>query len=245
VQDRYAGDIGDYIKLSLLRTLGQDRALGVAWWLTPNEEGNEDGRYTVYLDRMGDWRRFDSQVFDTLGAVTRGNRSVRALQATGLLSARYADERLDSRAARRGARGEQRNAWFKRVLSTVAECDLVFVDPDNGIEPDGFDVEAPRSNKSVTLHELCALGRDGRTLLVYHHQTRRAGGHLQEIGYLHQRLRGCLDLQPNGALRARPWSARLFLLINGSKAEEETMKKFASRLHPHCTWHAADSLDSR
>lgn len=245
MQDRYAGDIGDYIKLSVLRTLGKDRALGVAWWLTPNEEGNEDGRYTIYLDRISDWRGFDSQVFDKLGAVARGNRSVRALQATGLLSARYADERLDSRAARRGARGEQRSAWFERVLSTVEECNLVFVDPDNGIEPESFDVEAPRSNKSVRLHELCALGRDGRTLLVYHHQTRRAGGHLQEIDYLHERLRGCSGLQPNGALRARPWSARLFLLINGSKAAEEAMKTFASQLHPYCTWHPADSLCSQ
>ena len=42
MQDRYVGDIGDYLKLSILRTLSPGYRLGVAWWLFPDEAHNED-----------------------------------------------------------------------------------------------------------------------------------------------------------------------------------------------------------
>ena len=38
MQDRYAGDIGDFIKLGLLRALaGSDLNLYINWYLTPDE----------------------------------------------------------------------------------------------------------------------------------------------------------------------------------------------------------------
>ncbi len=50
IQDRYSGDIGDYGKLGLLRSLSRTGLrIGVNWYLTPDEDHNGDGRHTDYL----------------------------------------------------------------------------------------------------------------------------------------------------------------------------------------------------
>jgi hypothetical protein len=57
MQDRYAGDVGDFIKLGLLRHIArtsesQIGALrpGINWYLTGDEAHNQDGKHTGYLD---------------------------------------------------------------------------------------------------------------------------------------------------------------------------------------------------
>ena len=49
MQDRYAGDVDDYVKLALLRALAPGRKLGVAWYLYPDEDHNADGRHVSYI----------------------------------------------------------------------------------------------------------------------------------------------------------------------------------------------------
>ena len=47
MQNRYAGDIGDYGKLGLLRSLSRTGLrIGVNWYLTPDEDRNGDGRHS-------------------------------------------------------------------------------------------------------------------------------------------------------------------------------------------------------
>ena len=48
MQNKYAGDIGDYGKLGLLRFLhAAGLTVGVNWYLTPDED-NTDGIFTEY-----------------------------------------------------------------------------------------------------------------------------------------------------------------------------------------------------
>lgn len=56
MQDRYAADVGDFIKLGLLRCLsagsadgGAGLTIGVNWYLARNEDHNEDGKHTANL----------------------------------------------------------------------------------------------------------------------------------------------------------------------------------------------------
>ena len=42
MQNRYVGDIGDYLKLGILCALLHGHRLGVAWWLYPG--GSDDSR---------------------------------------------------------------------------------------------------------------------------------------------------------------------------------------------------------
>lgn len=54
VQDRYAGDLGDYLKFGLLRSLASTDSpaslrLGVVWYWTLDEAHNADGKHIGYL----------------------------------------------------------------------------------------------------------------------------------------------------------------------------------------------------
>jgi hypothetical protein len=154
MQNRYVGDIGDYLKLGILRALSPGYRLGVAWWLFPDEDHNNDGRHIDYLDQPAQWRHFDPQLFDALGEIVlSGQWDVRALEAADILpGAIFANDVIPRR---RKARQE----WFSGVQRALRDADLVFVDPDNGLEPDGHSHGSSKSGKSVLLGELRELGR--------------------------------------------------------------------------------------
>lgn len=79
MQDRYAGDVGDFGKFGLLRHLcgktAQDKhpqlKPGVIWYRVPDENHNGDGRHISYLTRSPQndrcFRTCDEAVYDALG----------------------------------------------------------------------------------------------------------------------------------------------------------------------------------
>jgi hypothetical protein len=86
MQNRYVGDIGDFVKLGVLCALSPGYRLGVAWWLIPDEDHSKDGRHIGYLKLPERWRQFDPQLFDALHQiVSEGQRHVYALEAVKVL----------------------------------------------------------------------------------------------------------------------------------------------------------------
>ena len=225
MQNRYVGDIGDYLKLGILRVLSRGHRLGMAWWLFPDEHHNQDGRHVGYLARPHQWREFDPDLFDTLHKiVSAGERHVRALENAGILpEALFANEVIPV-GGPIAHRRKQRERWFQRVGQSLGKTDLVFVDPDNGLEPDGFRHGSAKAGKSVTIAELQELANPGRCLIVYHHQTRRKGGLEVEIAYWADRLRQA-GFEKVDALRAKPYSARVYFQLN---APDDVRRRTAS-----------------
>ena len=216
MQDRYAGDIGDYVKIAILRALAPGRRLGVAWWLYPDEQHNGDGRHIAYLGQPETWRGFDPEAFDHLRTmVAAGGRNVGSLQDERLLpGAVYFAEPVPT-IGKPPARRQARANWLGRLVEAVDPCDLLFLDPDNGLETKRFDLGAAKAGKSAALSELLALRRPGRSLLVYHHQTRMRGGHDVELAHWGERLMAA-GFEQVDALRASAYSARAFFLLDGS-----------------------------
>lgn len=95
-------------------------------------------KHTAYLQRRTRWRHLDPDLFDVLKRlVDEGERSVGAVQREGLLGrATFAGERLDSARVAVRERESWRREWFEGVRNRLADCDLVFADPDNGLFPD-------------------------------------------------------------------------------------------------------------
>ena len=214
MQDQYAGDIGDYVKLAILRAIAPGRALWIAWWLYPDEDHNGDGRHIGYLDHPDEWRACDPTAFDHLKAVvTSGERCVAALEHPAVLpGARLFREPVPT-GGTASERRLARTAWFARLTEALGDRDLLFLDPDNGLETKSFDIGGSRAGKSVALTELAALQRPGRAILVYHHQTRMRGGHDRELEHWGERLRATGFHQVD-ALRASAYSARAFFLLD-------------------------------
>ncbi len=242
MQNKYAGDIGDYLKLGILRALSPGRKLGVAWWLHPDGGAAGDGRHTGYLDAGLDWRPYDPPLFDHLRAVVgSGRREVAALQDAAVLpGAVFAAEQIPVTCAP-AERPAQRAAWFGRVQAQLKDCDLVFADPDNGIEPAGYKATMGNAGKSITWDEIMALRAPGRAVIVYHHQTRFKGGHLDEIDHLARglRARGVASVD---AVRASPYSPRVFFVLDADAPLQARGAALATHWRGSLTWHPAVGL---
>ncbi len=225
MQNRYVGDIGDYLKLGILRALSPGYQLGVAWWLFPDEAHNRDGRHIGYLRSPERWRHFDPELFDILHdlVLSTERREVRALEQANLLGGASFASNPVPRGGPVGQRETARHDWFANVQRKLEGADLLFLDPDNGFEAAGFRPGTIKSGKSITLNEVCDLARPGRCLVVsathrshqssaclvepvylvvYHHQSRRKGGHHAEMEHWRDHLKS-KGFTTVDALRAR------------------------------------------
>jgi hypothetical protein len=221
MQDRYAGDVGDFGKFAILRALAGGRRLGVCWYRCSGAgEHNHDGKHVDYLARPERYRHLDPTAFDAMARVVRSERSLRALERCDLVpGATYHGDEVPRRR-------DERRAWFARLCRAVDHCDLVFTDADNGLE---WSTLGP---KCVARDEVRALRRRGRALLLYHHQTRRAGGAPAEI----ERFAAWLfDIGARSveAVRLRPYSSRFYLLVDGDRALSRSLRAFGARWGEH------------
>ena len=226
MQDRYVGDIGDFVKYGLLRALGKGKRLGVAWYLRADDgpTGSGDGRHTEYLRQPDDWRHLDPELFDTLKKlVDEDRRSVAEIQRSGILeNAVFADEPLNVDKVAVRDRECWRREWFERVKDALSDCDLVFADPDNGLYPDDrFKPTRKENTKRIRLSETLALA-EGRPAVIYHHNGRRSGGHREEIQEWMDRLPRHIH-----AYYWRRYSNRTFFVVNPDFKTERRLEKFA------------------
>ena len=159
MQDRYVGDVGDFVKYGLLRAIRGTKRLGVAWYLHPNVGPAGDGRHTAYLQNPDEWRHLDAELFDVLRELIAHRRSVANIQQSGILgNAAFAAERLEVAGIKVRDRPRWRNQWFGRIKRQLTDCDLVFADPDNGLVlNDRFRPTRQVYAKGIPLAEAMAL----------------------------------------------------------------------------------------
>jgi hypothetical protein len=135
-----------------------------------------------------------------------------------------------------GKRPAERREWLAGLKAKLKGCNFLFVDPDNGIASERLKLTHRRAGKSVAIEEITELKRDARTIVVYHHQTRFAGGHQSEIRHLANRLAGA-GLKVSGALRAKPWVARAFFILNGGIETRDRAERIAECWKGKISWH--------
>ena len=173
MQNRYAGDIGDFGKLGLLRRLRQTGlSIGVNWYLTPDETHNGDGRHIGYL-KNDMFRACDEQLWSALGQIVKsGNRQVCELESMDILQGTFYSRILDFTGTSKVERQMLRWEWHNRAMQQLQDCDIVFVDPDNGLIVPSAE-EKPKSNKFVLPFELSEYYRAGASVIYYQHKARR------------------------------------------------------------------------
>lgn len=171
MKNQYFADVNDYRKYGLLRALQSSRGLRllVVWMLTP-DDGGPDGKFRSYLQQPTKWRHFDPELFDGLSEALRATSvpNVSLIERSGLLphTSYYSTIVPDARV--------ERDSWRDGLLKSAAGVDLVFVDPDNGIEIPSCPVGRKRSSKYVIWSEIQQLWGAGCSLLIYQHFRREA-----------------------------------------------------------------------
>ena len=181
VKDQYFGDINDFQKYRLLRILtgggagpghGAGTTLSVCWMLTP-PDGRTDGRHTRYLDHPEEWAGLDPALFEFLRDAVRDGatgREVSAIERSGLLGRATFHSTLVPEAAPARAR------FLADALSLAAGADLVFFDPDNGLEVRSVAYGRAGSSKYLYWREVEETYAQGHSMLIYQHFPRVARG---------------------------------------------------------------------
>lgn len=169
MKNQYFGDVNDYRKYGLLRALtGMGRiSTAVCWMLTP-DDGSTDGKFVNYLKDPKRWRHLDPELFDKLreAVIVGGVRGVVIAEDSELLPAsRLFCEVLPDDP-------ERRRTYFESFWSIAAERDLIFFDPDNGMEVRSKPVGCKGSSKYLYWPELADALLRGKSVLVYQHFRR-------------------------------------------------------------------------
>lgn len=173
MQNRYTGDIGDFGKLGLLRQISRTGlSIGVNWYLTPDETHNGDGRHIDYL-KNNTFRTCDEQLGSVLGQiVAAGKRRVSELERPNILKAAFYSQMLDFTGMNKTDRQLFRWEWHTSAMDKLRTCDIIFVDPDNGLIVPSAE-GTPKSNKFVLPFELYEYYCTGASVIYYQHKARR------------------------------------------------------------------------
>ena len=202
MQVQQIGGIGDFGKFALLRHLTKDRRLAVCWYLTGESvETRDRDRHFDFLKRPDDFRHFAPEVFDQLVEFDGGSRALidplTELHMSRILgNAVFLRQEVPRRAS-------LRRQWLDALVDSVRGTDLVFLDPDSGIQGKRL------TTSHVALAEIAALRAPDRAIIVGHQQS----GRRSEVKFLADQMRsvGC---DPVEIIRLRLVTSRFYVIAD-------------------------------
>ncbi len=199
MQDRYAGDIGDFGKLALLKALAREGlSIGVNWYKTAPAEKealNADGKFLIP-------ERFavcDPELAGKLNSISSSERrSIAALENANILpDAFYYSTQMAV---------ENRREWHQEALNKLSNVDLVFLDPDNGLLVKSVGRKSAKSIKYVFPEEIFDYLNKNQSILLYQHRCRK-----KPALYFDERLQSL-----KAAARGKAWSIQAIAFPKGS-----------------------------
>jgi len=167
MKNQYFGDINDYQKYGLLRCLSQaGLKIGLCWMLTQNDSSGDGGRIG-YAQNPDRYRDHDPELFSALqAALSTGTRHISLAAQPGILpgALSFSDLLTDQTF--------QRLDYFSRLFKALKTTDLLFFDPDNGLEVSSTRYGRRGSSKYLYWHEVRQAYDLGFSLLIYQYFPR-------------------------------------------------------------------------
>jgi hypothetical protein len=221
VKHQYFGDVNDYRKYGLLRALQSsgDLALSVAWMATP-DDGSTDGSLRRYLEDESRWAAHDPELYDFLRTRLSDSRrpDLSVIEASEILPrAHYYSATVpDDIAGRR--------VWSAGLLEATRDADLVFLDPDNGLEIASKPMGRKGSSKYLAWAEVDALAATGKSLVIYQHFTREPRDQ-----FIH-RIGGLVRQHSNAAFLEAFRTPHVLFLVAGQRRHKQVLARAVSQV---------------
>lgn len=222
MKNQYFGDENDYQKFGLLRAIAAAKLrIMVCWMLTPPGNENE-GLRLEYLDddTAGG---YDPDLFRKLktlrvqGDFAIDRRNVALAEQHELVpDAGYFSLELKDKG---GARAE----YFDSLSKAAYGYDVLFFDPDNGLQTDSIEKAGAGSNKYIFWSELSDAWGAGHSLVVFQHfwRQKREDSILKRIGQIKEHV----GVQPLVVVRFK----YAFYLVIAQPEHAEAMKGVLDR----------------
>ena len=173
MQDRYAGDIGDFGKFGLLRRLSDKFSVGINWYdpgkldFECDEQGNykqEDGRYRDFSGV----ENCDKELADKL-LLLKEEHTIEKLEGLHLIeNAVYFGDLVPRNT-------NERKKWHCDALNKLNCCDVIFLDPDNGLLCKSVKKGSVKSVKYTYYDEVndYLKNENNKAVIVYNHRSRK------------------------------------------------------------------------
>lgn len=250
MQNRYVGDIGDFGKFGFLRNLvgSVDWKLGVVWYLFPDENHNDDGRFIKYLNKS-EFSNCDVDLHVKLEKIVSAERSIFALEKAEILSPNtvYYSETVDfykqfpgQTKINKEKRLKYREKWLSEALKKTQQCNAIFLDPDNGLEIDSCrKLTQKRTGKYAYFNEIKELFKDKNICIIYHHLNRHRvhGTHADQISNRVISLRQ--KINPTGKIFAIRYkhSPRAYFMLCSKSVESDVQQRIKTFLKSNWARH--------
>jgi diadenosine tetraphosphate (Ap4A) HIT family hydrolase len=171
MKHQYFGDINDYRKYGLIRVLSGSGTIStsICWMLTPDTEGNRDGKKTSYLSHPEVWRHHDPALFDFLQERIHNPGTDRGIDEKALAKVlpgvRFFTPFLHDAT-------DVRDEYFKALFAGVSPRGLLFFDPDNGLEVSSCRKGTKNSSRYLYWDEVRKAYESCNSVLIYQHYQR-------------------------------------------------------------------------
>lgn len=238
MKNQYFGDVGDFGKYGLLSSLSSsEMKLGVNWYLT-NNDTKTDGKFIEYLNKP-DFVDSDIELAEFLrDCIGLGKRNVSEVRNFVRFSSfEFHDEILElkhinalSEAGRR-KRTAARTKWFQDSLERLSSCNLIFCDPDNGIETKAMNKIGKDSVKYVLIDEIRTMIERGHSLVIYNHRDRSTEeSYISRFKEIRNQLSNDISLR---VIRFNRYSARDYLVFMQEKHKSQLNSQIDGFLSDH------------
>jgi hypothetical protein len=211
------GGVSDFGKFALLRHLTRDRRLAVCWYLSGESAGTQDrDRHFDYLKRPDEFRHLAPDVFDQLVEFDGGSHApidpLTELHTSRILgNAVFLRQEVPRKAA-------LRRQWLDALVDCVRGTNLVFLDPDSGLQGQRV------TTGHVALAEIAALRLPDRALIIGHQQS----GRRSEVKFLADKMRS-LGCNPVEIVRLRLVTSRFYVIADHDSAMTGLIATFVKK----------------
>lgn len=162
MNNNFFGDKNDYIKYSLINHLSKNGEIktAVCWLLT---EDNRPYSSTDYLKKPDEWQHYNPVLYQYLkeNVIQKGLRDINIIEQDNMLpNCRFFNDPIRDCL-------KSRTNYFKRFLQSAQGEELVFFDPDNGVERDYVQKGRGKSSRFIYLDEIQQSYDLGCSLLLF------------------------------------------------------------------------------
>ena len=218
MQNRYVADAGDFAKYLLLKMICKNNLkLGVNWCLVENESHNNDGKHISYLEKEKSiFPAADPILFNQLKQIiNQSSRNISSIEQSGILPTKtlFFSDFIPLKT--------ERINWHQKSLSVLSNSDIVFYDPDNGLEVKSRSFNSIYAPKYVFFQETRETWQTGKSIVIYQH-TNRNGSLQNQVTYRINQLKNQLSISEDkiSVVKSGHGTSRFYLIIKQDQHRE-------------------------
>ena len=218
MQDKFVGDVGDFGKYGLLRTLAgiEPKAkpgyrLGIVWYF--GDDGEPYDADVAYLPKPDEFRHYDDALFDALQDMANCKRlTVEEVRKRRFLGRRRLLGRNAVFFSDHVPDRQERDGWLVEALDRTRRTHIVLLDPDKALASSKMEAMDERSPEHAYMNEVEPFVKRGQTVVIYQSFGRNKGDTREkQIRRWHDECLTKLDLDEHP--RIVTTSKRAFIIL--------------------------------